>query len=53
MEPVIMQVKIDDEELSKVITDLAEAQETIYRCYSRLKNLGILEINTKKAASGD
>lgn len=53
MNSVSIRVKVDGEELAKIMDDLAKAQETIYNCYSRLNDLGVLEISEKSAASGN
>lgn len=51
MDQYSMSIKVDDEELAKVLKDLTEAQEIIWDCYTRLKNLGVIEIKKNEAAS--
>ena len=35
------------------MTDLTDAQEKIWSCYGRLKELGIVEVLKKEAVSGN
>ena len=51
MDQYSMSIKVDDEELAKVLKDLTEAQEIIWDCYTRLKTLGVIEIKKNEAAS--
>ena len=53
MTSYFINIKVRGEELQKIMSDLDSAQETILQCYSRLKDLGVLEIRTKEAASGN
>lgn len=47
----IISLKVDGGELEKIMNELTAAQETIYKCYSRLKALGVVEV--KDTASGN
>ena len=44
-------IKAEDKELKEILEELTKAQETIYQCYSRLNNLGVIEFCKKEAAS--
>ena len=46
-------IKVDEEELDQIFRDLNAARETIWRCYTKLETLGIVEIKRKEAASGN
>lgn len=37
-------MEINKDELNRIFKDLHTAQETIYKCYSRLKNLGVITL---------
>ncbi len=45
-------LEINEGELEEIFEELSEAQETIYKCYDRLKMLGVLKME-KKADSGN
>lgn len=50
----LMRVVIDKGELDAILADLEQAKRTIYSCYSRLEELGVLHIEEKEdAASGN
>ena len=49
----LITVVIQDGELEEVMRELQEAQDTIFRCYSRLEKLGVLRIEKKDTASGN
>ena len=49
----LVSLKFNDEELKSIMEDLTEAQETIWKCYGRLKELGVIEICKGEAASGN
>lgn len=46
-------IKAKDGELEEILKELNDAQEKIYRCYTRLQNLGVLIIDKEEAASGN
>lgn len=46
-------LKIDDEELKSIFEDLKDAEEKIWSCYGRLKELGVIEVCKKETASGN
>lgn len=37
-------MEVNKDELDQIFEDLRNAQETIYKCYSRLRNLGIITL---------
>lgn len=37
-------MEVNKDELDQIFKDLHSAQETIYKCYNRLKNLGIITL---------
>ena len=41
-------LKIDDEELKSIFEDLKDAEEKIWSCYGRLKELGVIEVCQKR-----
>lgn len=43
---------VPEGKVKEILDRLTEAQETIYRCYNELQDLGVLEV-TEKAASGN
>lgn len=47
-----IRIQAEEGELEAIFKELIEAQEKIFKCYSRLKEYGILTI-TKKADSGN
>lgn len=53
MEKYFALLQVDDEELEAILKDLADAQEKIWSCYSRLKEIGVVEIKKSEAASGN
>lgn len=53
MNPYFVGLEIKDDEIERIMKELDEAQETIYRCYVQLKDLGVLTITQAKAASGN
>lgn len=44
-------IQIEEGELKDIFEELTKAQETIYKCYNRLQQLGVLTI--KKSPSGN
>ncbi|MBQ8698609.1 MAG: hypothetical protein IJ521_06390, partial [Schwartzia sp.] len=40
---------VEDGELEEIFSEMREAQKTIYRCYSRLEELGVLVYRKKEA----
>lgn len=45
MNPFIVKIAVKDGEIDKILKDLTKAQETIYQCYRRLEELGVLVID--------
>lgn len=45
MNPYILKIAVKDGEIDKILKDLTKAQETIYQCYRRLEELGVLVID--------
>lgn len=39
-----IRIEIEDGEIKKIMDQLTEAQETIYKCYSKLQDIGVLTI---------
>lgn len=48
----LIQIEIPEGKLKVIMDELSQAQETIYRCYSQLRDLGVVVIRTD-AASGN
>lgn len=48
-----IQVEIQDGELEQIMEELSQATETIYKCYSKLKVMGVLVIKKEEADSGN
>ena len=48
-----IQVEIKDGELEQIMEELSQAMETIYKCYSKLKVMGVLVIKKEEADSGN
>ena len=42
----VLTIEIQDGAVQEILDELNEAQETIYRCYSRLMDLGVVTIRT-------
>lgn len=40
----LMTIEIDDMELNAIMEELHAAEETIYKCYEKLRDLGVLSI---------
>ena len=45
----LLQVEIRNNELQAIFKELQEAQETIYRCYNRLQDLGVLVVKDSES----
>lgn len=48
----LMQIEIQEGEVKKILDELMAAQETIWRCYNKLRDLGVVVLK-EKAASGN
>lgn len=48
-----MQFEVDDAELKEIFNELNKAQETIYKCYSRLQSLGIVKFKKPSSENDD
>ena len=48
-----IQVEIKDGELEQIMEELSQATETIYKCYSKLKVMGVLVIKKEEADRGN
>ncbi len=46
-------IEVDGEELQKIFKDLSDAEETIMRCYGRLKNLGVVKVKDPQTGEED
>ena len=46
-------VDIDESEFAEIMRNLEEARQTIYECYSRLGEIGVLTIKNETAVSGN
>ena len=53
MDNYALRIKIEmpDGELEKILNELSAAQDTIYKCYSRLRELGFVTITEKPTAA--
>lgn len=49
----VLTIEIQDGAVQEILDELNEAQETIYRCYSRLMDLGVVTIRTAPPAKTD
>ena len=47
MERFLITLEVEEEELGSVLRELQEARETIYRCYSRLEEMGAIRVVRK------
>lgn len=47
-----IRIEIPEGKIKAIMDEMDQAQETIYRCYSELQNLGVVVIS-QDAASGD
>ena len=47
-----IRIEVRDGEDEEILRELNEAQEKIYECYSKLKELGVL-VTSKEAASSN
>lgn len=45
----LMSIEVEDGEIETILKEMSEAQEKIYDCYSRLRDLGAVVV--RKAAS--
>ena len=52
MSKFLAEIEIDEGELEAIFKEMEAAKETIYRCYDRLRELGLVTIK-KEAASGN
>lgn len=48
-----IRIEIQDGELEQIMEELSQATETIYKCYSKLKTMGVLVIKKEEADSGN
>ena len=48
-----IQFEVDDAELKEIFNELNKAQETIYKCYSRLQSLGIVKFKKSPSENDD
>lgn len=48
-----IRIEIKDGEVEEILKELNEAQETIFKCYNRLINLGVMTIRQKPPAATD
>lgn len=48
-----IQIEVDDAELEEIFNELNKAQETIYKCYSRLQSLGIVKLKKPSSENDD
>ena len=46
-------VEVKEEELDDIFRELEEAKRKVFRCYSRLSELGILSIRKKEEAPSE
>lgn len=49
----LFQIEVEDGEIDNILHELDQARETIYRCYSRLNDLGMVVVKNKETASGN
>lgn len=47
-----IRIEVPEDKLKEILDRLTEAQETIYRCYEELNQLGVLTI-AEKTTSGN
>ena len=52
MKKYLLTVEVQEGELQEIMSELQAAQETIYKCYDRMKNAGVLVVK-EEAASGN
>ena len=53
MTSYVIGIEVPDGEINEILEELERAQETIYKCYSRLKCLDLLTIRQEETASGN
>jgi len=46
----VIKIEVQDGEIEKIMNEIDEAQKTIYQCYGKLQNLGVLKIAKKEAS---
>ena len=46
-----IRIEIPDGELKAIMDEINKAQETIYKCYNRLQDLGVIIIKEQAASS--
>ena len=52
MSDYIVRVSISKSELNEIMQELEQAKRTIYKCFSRLEEMGFI-VTGEKAASGN
>jgi len=47
----LIRIEVQDGEVEKILKELTEAQEKIYDCYNRLRDMGVVTVpGTEKVA---
>lgn len=47
---MVTYIEVEDGEIERILSEIREAEEKIYKGYSRLKELGVLKIKTETAS---